>query len=336
MIPLALARTEVLPSIGSNLLLIEGNHSPKVAAMNTLPISRASFEPRRHIEISYLKLDSESDTPAIIRSLLSFNTSRPCVHLDNILQISAIECTSGSITVHWQDQLLSRLAFKLWSTSEKLALLTAHEHNCNGLDAGTFGVDSMALDGYSIHISTTKLQRKDVMSDFEIDLDHYMISKNYNENIDKLNELTNGFLQKMDSAVFETILHRRKVTSQTLRMRLLRFIRFLSRWDDKHYFNTVLNWNYNQTTNTTKNPVITIIGNMTNVLVPRNSIACIDCYTFGRADIRSHFRGSSGVISYYYLTVVGELKGKLDLSAKVYLIIILALYNHHVSTIHSI
>jgi hypothetical protein len=78
------------------------HHQPHMAI---IPVVRTTLKPRRYLKTRYM---AESHG---MSAMMHFNTSRPCLHLDNFVQIVDIKCKDSDMHLKFNSKLSAKNAF---------------------------------------------------------------------------------------------------------------------------------------------------------------------------------------------------------------------------------
>jgi hypothetical protein len=140
-----------------------------------LPNVWQSFEPRTYINARYAHQQTHE---TLVSVDLTFNTSSPCIHLDNFKQISKIKCDRTSIFVTLNSVTDARSAFDYWSSIANLTFLVSADSECNGGEVGTFRVGQIKRDRQSLEIVTSRsLDRRDIVTDWSMVVNQFDVKE---------------------------------------------------------------------------------------------------------------------------------------------------------------
>lgn len=103
---------------------------------------------------------------------LQFNTTVPCIHLDNIKQIANVRCSANLIHVTFRSSHDAEEALRVWSI-EELTVLMGFERGCNGRQVSTFKIHTIFVKGLimTMHINQI-LDRSEIIVDWSFSLRH--------------------------------------------------------------------------------------------------------------------------------------------------------------------
>jgi hypothetical protein len=246
------------------------HHQPHMAI---IPVVRTTLKPRRYLKTRYM---AESHG---MLAMMHFNTSRPCLHLDNFVQIVDIKCKDGDMHLKFKSKLSANNAFNEWSSHPDLTLLVGQERKCNGKEVGTFEVSRMRLQDDTITVKTSRsLARVDVVTDWTLDV-------------------TQSSTARPKHSVF---------TGKS-RRDLWEKLQQVGEWDAGKSNHLNLTANYDTTTKNAITKKIIMFELM------QGASYCLECFTVGKADIHLKMRGRQAQVTDYNITVSGEIRGNMDL-----------------------
>jgi hypothetical protein len=90
--------------------------------LSTVPTYRTTLHPRTFIRTQYAK-HSTLNSPIAVSANMIFNTSVPCIHLDNFRQIVTVRCHAESIVIGFSSTINAVDAYSAWSSEVGLTVL---------------------------------------------------------------------------------------------------------------------------------------------------------------------------------------------------------------------
>jgi hypothetical protein len=250
-----------------------------LSLLATIPVPRTTLKPRTYVKTRYGILTEE----AVVNANMIFNTSRPCIHLDNFLQIVDINCESGFVYLTFNTESNAGAAFTEWVRYNDLALLVGHERKCNGDDVGTFVVSGMVLDKALVAVQVSKsLKRSDVVTDWSLSVKHQ-----------EVNLKRRGWFNDVKSQLRKGAVALASKLNPDLTMN-----------KTNHYD---LSSNYNKTSKSANTPKIVLFEFF------QYSAYCIDCYTNGSADATIEMTGRLSEVKKYDIRLKGEYFSNMNL-----------------------
>jgi hypothetical protein len=159
----------ILIFFGLSLAIPRKGPGDHLEFLTTIPVQRTTLIPRTYIKTRYAALAEKT----VVSAHMTFNTSRPCIHLDNFLQITDINCEMKSLYLTFDSQTHASEAFTEWSSHSDLTILVGHERKCNEEEVGTFAISNMILNESKITIHTAEsLKRSEIVTDWTLKVDH--------------------------------------------------------------------------------------------------------------------------------------------------------------------
>jgi hypothetical protein len=276
------------------------------------------------LTLGYQKLNTGE--AKLLSADMSFNTSRPAVHLDNFEHITNINCDKGEIIVDFVDQKYSILAYKEWSRHKKLAVMVGWERQCQGTEVGTFDVKHMKLSGRSLTMSKlTPLRRIDIVTDWNLKVNQYGVVQNSSKihivpvkskqgHPPARQHQRRGVLNDTQAAVASfgqwlktSVIEEVSDVKNTIQNEMNRMSRF-GLWNKNSTKNYEITANYDKATDKVVRPQINIYDFL------QASLTCYDCYTIGKLDVTIEMRGQLAKIDYYKITMAGNIKSNVEMN----------------------
>jgi hypothetical protein len=275
--------------------LVTAKCSREQPEMIRLPSPRTSIEPRQYVRNRYIN----QLTDHTVSADLNFNTSMPSLHLDNFEQIQSVKCSGNVIAVSFIENVSAQDAFIKWKSHSELVVLLSKPHfacNENG-GVGTFLVGALFLHGHRIDIEKKQtMERNEVMTDWNLELYHSSVTLQRRDFslVNSAQELS----QEVKEIIADPVIRRMNAFSSSLRRKT--------------------DWQYNKSPvyNLTKN-IDLATGNVSEPEIEmfdfiEISAYCMECYTIGQVTVKIEMRGSLLDITYYKVSVIGNIRGNLD------------------------
>jgi hypothetical protein len=146
-----------------------------VTELYSAPIEGVSFAPSTAIKAIFDNRESSSLLAQdYVSADFSITTKVPAVNIGNFAEVVNVQCTESSLSVTFRELESAQSALGAWNGVKNFAVIVGQEwDSCNGDNIAIYGVSAITAGGRILEMSTSLLDPKDCISDFDLDLNEY-------------------------------------------------------------------------------------------------------------------------------------------------------------------